>query len=246
MIGFKDFVKAIEPSFIFNWHHDLICKQLQEFAQGSIKKLMVLMPPRHSKSILVSKLFPAYLLGVKSECKIFASSYSDYLCRLVDRQVSDIMNSKAYLELFPNAHKNYTAKGVDVSIPTHIGDKANVGIIDDPIKDAVQANDVESRNKLWNWYCEDFSKNLSADAQKLIVMSRWHEKDLVGKILDNEKDWVIIKLEAIKSAHIIKGDKRAIGEPLWEKRYSLEFMQWFNEKNTHLFNALYQQTPAHT
>lgn len=97
-----DFTRFTMPEYRVNWHHELICKKLDEFIDGQNKRLIIACPPRHGKSELVSRRLPAYLLGKNPDCKIIACSYSSDLSSLMNRDVQRIIDSPEYSELFPN------------------------------------------------------------------------------------------------------------------------------------------------
>ena len=99
MIGFT---KYTMPAYDINWHHEQVGKKLDELAEGKIKRLMVFMPPRHGKSELVSRRFPAYILGKYPDAGIIATSYSGSLSSAMNRDVQRIMEDDTYYELFPD------------------------------------------------------------------------------------------------------------------------------------------------
>lgn len=99
--SFKHFVKFTKEDYEFNWHHEALCKKLQDFAEGKIKRLMVFMPPRHGKSELTSRRFPAWLLGRNPRTKIIATSYSAELAASFNRDVQRIIDDQKYQNLFP-------------------------------------------------------------------------------------------------------------------------------------------------
>ena len=120
----------------------------------------------------------------------------------------------------------------------------DVGIIDDPIKDAMEAYSTTFRDRLWDWYNSVFRTRLHNNSQQLITLTRWHEDDLAGRIIKNETDWEIIIIPAIKENNNCAIDThREIGEALWEERHSLERLLEIKKKNPLIFSSLYQQRP---
>jgi hypothetical protein len=264
---FNDFVTFTMPTYIRTWFNGLLGDYLDKFAKGEIKKLMVFMPPQHGKSQLVSRHLPAYLLGLNPSAKVIACSYSSTLTQSFNRDIKRIMTSKEYKRLFPESIIN--SKGVKIEdkegfmnnndIFEMIGQKgyyknvgvggsltgtaADFGIIDDPVKDAKEADSPTIRGRIWDWYDTVFSTRLHNDSQQLLTMTRWHRDDLAGRILKSEDavEWEILKLPAIKEKttfHVL--DKRKEGEALWEERHSAHKIKKATERT---FRALYQQDP---
>ena len=208
MLGFTQFTKE---DYEVNWHHRHLCNKLDAFARGDIQHLMVFMPPRHGKSELVSRRFPAFLHGLYPDAEIMAASYLDSLAGDMTIDVQKIMDTPEYAKVFPET-KLYPA-GVRYSTGTrnssehHVvgrngkyrgqgvggsftGKGANFIIIDDPIKGREIADSEAYRNRLWNFYNNDLFSRLETNLQTgrkgqvLITQTRWHESDLSGMLLD--------------------------------------------------------------
>ena len=265
--SFIDFISYTMPTYIRTWFNELLADNLQKFANGEIKNLMVFMPPQHGKSQLVSRHLPAYLLGIDPTKKIAGCSYSSSLSASFNRDIKRIIAEEPYMSVFPDTQINaknaatdakgawlnnseifeiiehkgfYKNVGVGGSLT---GTAVDVGIIDDPVKDAKEADSPTIRQRVWDWYDTVFCTRLHNHSQQLLTMTRWHRDDLAGRILksDNAKDWEILKLPAIKEAvthHFL--DKRKEGEALWEARHSAEKILSRTERT---FKALYQQDP---
>jgi len=255
------------PTYIRTWFNEVLANYLQNLANGKIKNLMVFMPPQHGKSQLVSRHLSAYLLGIDPTKKIAGCSYSSSLSASFNRDIKRIIAEEPYRAVFPDTkinaknvatdakgawlnnseifeiieHKGfYKNVGVGGSLT---GTAVDVGIIDDPVKDAKEADSPTIRQRVWDWYDTVFCTRLHNHSQQLLTMTRWHRDDLAGRILksDNAKDWEILKLPAIKEAvthHFL--DKRKEGEALWEARHSAEKILSRTERT---FKALYQQDP---
>ena len=162
-----DFVTYVKPSYTANWHHILLCKYLDQFIKGEIKRLMVFMPPQHGKSELVSRNCPAYILGKMPTAKIVLASYSFHLSSSFNRDCQRIIDSKEYKEVFPDTFLNSSnvvsvagswlrnseifetvghggflkSVGVGGSLT---GTPADFAIIDDPVKDSLEAMSMAS------------------------------------------------------------------------------------------------------
>lgn len=265
-----EFVQYTKDDYEVQWFHKVLAYYLQLFAEGVIKKLMVFMPPQHGKSELTSRRLPAYLLGIKPKLKIVGCSYSSDLSSSFNRDVQRIIDSKDYKDLFPDTQLNsknvatdakgswlrnadifevvrhggfYKSVGVGGSLT---GTPADIAIIDDPVKDSVEADSLTYRTRVWEWYDKVLSTRLHNKSQVILTMTRWHEDDLAGRILKSPdaKNWVVLKLPAIKEATTHNEyDLRQIGEALWESRHSAEKIRTATERT---FQALYQQNPLPT
>lgn len=263
---FADFVSYTKEDYTFNWHHIALCNQLERFAHGSTKKLMVFMPPQHGKSQLTTRHFPAYLLGIRPATKICVCSYSATLAQSFNRDIQRIIDDLPYHDVFPNtllnqsnvttdAHGAYLRNsdifetlnyrgfvktvGVGGSLT---GTPIDVGIIDDPFKDREEAMSIRIRDKVWSWYTDVFKTRLHNDSQELLIMTRWDSDDLAGRILKQENDWEVITFQAIKEREI-PGDPREIGEALWPEKHSLERILSIKQTSPFTFSSLYQQEP---
>ncbi len=271
LLGFTTYTK---PDYETNWHHRLLCEYLDRFVAGEIKRLMVFMPPRHGKSELVSRRLPAYILGKRPDCSIIACSYSADLASMMNRDVQRIIDDKKYKNVFSETslsgdNVRKTAKGAylrnsDVfEIVGHngvyrsagvgggiTGMGCDIGIIDDPIKNREEASSTTYREKTWEWYTSTFYTRLEKDAQILVTLTRWHEDDLGGRLLEQSKEegadkWVILNLPAICEENKHKDDPREIGDPLWENKYNLERLAKIRATvGQYDWASLYQQRPA--
>ena len=262
-----DFVSYTMPTYQVNWHHAILANKLQEFAEGKIKKLMVFMPPQHGKSELVSRRLPAYLLGRNPELKLIGCSYSSDLSSSFNRDVQRIIDDPLYTNVFPETRLNssnvrsssqgsylrnsdifevvgykgfYKSVGLGGSLT---GTPADIGIIDDPVKDAIEADSPTYRARAWDWFTNVFLTRMHNDSQVLVTQTRWHEDDLSGRILARMKGWEVLSLPAICTGSHNSIDPRQEGEPLWASKHSLERLVEIQESNPRAFHALYQQDP---
>ena len=231
---------------------------------------MVFMPPQHGKSELVSRRLPAYLLGKDPTKLIAGCSYSSDLATSFNRDVQRIIDDEVYYGVFPGTTLNSSnvktsAKGsylrnADLfEIVEHRGKyksvgvggaltgfTVDIGIIDDPIKDRMQAESLTVRENVWGWYNTVFSTRLHNDSQQLITLTRWHDDDLAGRILkkaNKDGSWHILTLEAIRERIQHPKDPRQQGEALWESRHSKKKIMGLAQADPQTFQALYQQDP---
>ena len=266
---FRDFVEAVSPIYIFNWHHLVLIDALQRLAERKIRRLIVMLPPRHGKSELVSRLFPAWLFGRNQDEQVIEASYSYELASAMNRDCQKIIGSEAYKKIFPNTrladkrdtgavktHKRfdivggkgyYVSAGVGGGI-TGVG--STCGIVDDPVKDASEADSTVYRDRAWDWYRTTFKTRFEPGAIEVICQTRWHEDDLTGRILAQGVDEFteVICLPAICES--ADEDYREIGDALWEDRYPRADLLAMSDPagtsfiGSRTWNALYQQRPA--
>lgn len=219
------FTLHTKEDYAINWHHRALADKLNDFARGKIRFLMVFMPPRHGKSELVSRRFPAFLHGLYPDAEIMAASYLDSLAGDMCIDVQNIIDSPEYKEIFPETKiwppgTSY-AKGTRNSSEHHIvgrrgkyrgqgvggsftGKGANFIIVDDPIKGREIADSEAFRERLWNFYNNDLFSRLETDlatgrqGQVLITQTRWHEDDLSGRLIElMKKDPSAVQWEII-------------------------------------------------
>jgi predicted phage terminase large subunit-like protein len=271
--SFKHFVRYTKDDYEFNWHHEALCRKLQDFADGKIKRLMVFMPPRHGKSELTSRRFPAWLLGRNPKTKIIATSYASELASSFNRDVQRIIENPLFHELFPDVNLNgsnvrttqswlrnndifeivnhggyYRCAGVGGAI-TGLG--GEFLIIDDPFKNYEEAKSPTIRKKVFEWYTSTLYTRQEKNAGILLIQTRWHEDDLAGMLLnlmkrggDFSDQWDVINFPAILESEN-PTDPRSVGEVLWRNKYD---ERWMNVTKSNLgtfqFSALYQQNPT--
>lgn len=271
--SFLDFVTYTKIDYQVNWHHALIAEKLDQFLSGQIRRLMIFTPPRHGKSELVSRRFPAYAFGKNPDVNIIATSYSADLASAMNRDVQRIIESEEYGRIFPQTKldgklirainqgrwlKNndafevvgkrgvYRAAGVGGGIT---GRGADIAIIDDPVKDAKEAYSKTYREAVWNWYVSTLYTRLEKDAGILLTMTRWHEDDLAGRLMrlaqsDPESDkWEVINLPALLESTNIY-DPRSKGEALWPAKYDSARLEKIRRNNTRVWLSLFQQRPS--
>ncbi|AND27484.1 terminase [Bacillus thuringiensis serovar israelensis] len=215
------------------------------------------MPPRHSKSMTITETLPSYYLGNFPEERVIEISYSDTFARrfgkknkekvkqygpdLFDIQISK--ESSAHDEwLLDNEIGGMISRGVLSGI-TGMG--ADLMIIDDPIKNREEADSETHRGKIWDEWIDSFSTRLHPGAIVILILTRWHEDDLQGRLLSKEYGeplpWQVYNLPLEAEEDDVIG--RAVGEPLWPERYGLEFIQE-RKRYPSSFNSLYQGRPT--
>lgn len=249
LIPFTEFTL---PKYRAAAHHDMIAAKLEAVAEGTVDRLMVNMPPRHGKSELASRRFPAWLLGTNPEIEIVVASYNADKAREFGYEVRDIVRSAEYRALFPGVALKEDSRAADrwntdaggsfraVGIGTALtGRGADVLLIDDPIKDDEEADSELRRERIWSWYSSVAYTRLSPGGRVIVIQTRWHEDDLTGRLLVEQAKggdkWDILELPAIDSK----------GNALWPDRYPIEYLERIKRVTLpRHWAALYQQRPA--
>lgn len=230
-------------------HHTMIAEKLEAVARGEIKRLMICMPPRHGKSELASRRFPAWFLGRNPAKQVIAASYNSDLANDFGREVRNIVASPEFQNLFKvdlaedskaanrwhtNGGGMYVAAGVGTAIT---GRGADILLIDDPFKDRKEADSEIQRKTVWDWYTSTAYTRLMPGGAVIVINTRWHDDDLSGRLLyeqDGGGDaWDVLSLPAIEK------DKA-----LWPEWYPLERLEQIRSVlPARDWNALYQQNP---
>lgn len=229
----------------------MIAERLEAVERGDIKRLMIFMPPRHGKSELASRRFPAWYLGKNPKAEIIAASYNSDLAADFGRDVRAIVAGRDSQAVFPgvalrqdskaadrwhtNAGGAYRAAGVGTAMT---GRGADLLLIDDPVKDREEADSELRRDRVWDWYRSTAYTRLSPDGRIVVIQTRWHEDDLSGRLLEqaaNDGDqWEVLSLPAVLTN----------GEALWPERFPLERLDAIKRTiGPREWSALYMQRP---
>ena len=235
-------------------HLTLLNDKLIDVAEGRIKFLMVFMPPRHAKSETISKYFTSWFIGTYPEKRVILTSYEadfaatwGYKSRNIleehgadfDVNIDNKSNARNRWDIQTHGGGMVTA-GVGGPIT---GKGGHILIIDDPVKNAEEANSETMREKAWDWYTSTFYTRREPGASIILIMTRWHEDDLAGRLLERSDDpWEVISLPALAEENDPLG--RDVGEALWPERYPVdELLNIKRELGSYWFSALYQQRP---
>jgi len=267
--SFKVCISRIKKDYKFNWHHELIIERLERFlSDPNDNKLMIFAPPQTGKSECTSRLFPSFAMGQNPNSKIGIISYSDTIASGFNSAAQNYMLSEEYRLIFPDtriprkgnrqtSEKVYKRRGnfcetigkegfikstgVNGSLT---GTPLDIGIIDDPIKGRKESLNPKRNDELYQWYTDVFKTRLHNSSKILLMMTRWTDDDLAGKILEEEEGWDIMKLQALKTDdYHQEGDPREVGEALWESMHSKKRMEEIKDKTPETFNSMYQQEP---
>jgi len=231
---FMSFTKAVWPEFIEGAHHRVIAQKFNDLAAKKINRLIINMPPRHTKSEFASYLLPAWMVGKNPKLKIIQATHTGELAIRFGRKAKNLIDSEEYSKIFETRLQEdsqaagrwetqqggeYFAAGVGGAIT---GRGADLLIIDDPHseQDAMSANAFENA---YEWYTSGPRQRLQPGGQIVLVMTRWSKKDLTGILLDNQKkvkgdQWEIVEFPAIMD----HGDKKT---PVWPQYWKLEELE---------------------
>lgn len=275
------FTKYTFDKYEFTGFHKSYCQILQAFAEKKIKKLIISAPPQHGKSELSTRRLPAFLFGLNPNVKIVVGSYNTTLARKFNRDIQRIMTDTVYTDIFPETQlnsknvvtvNNYLRNSDEFEVVNSKGGLKAVGrgagltgftvdvsILDDVYKDLQEGNSPVIRESAWDWYTSVIRTRLHNDSQELIVFTRWHNDDIIGRIQKKEnvvqiksfseietldKDtWVLVNYEAIKTNETTEIDNRIVGTPLYPQKHSLQKLLNTKTLDNEVFDCLYQGNP---
>jgi predicted phage terminase large subunit-like protein len=256
-VSFMEYVKMMWPGFVHGRHHALMAKKFEAIAKGEMKRVIINMPPRHTKSEFASYLLPSWFLGLHPAKKVIQCSNTADLAVGFGRKVRNLVDSEQYASVFPgvklrqdskaagrwatNKNGEYFAIGVGGTVT---GKGADLLIIDDPHSEqeaALAAGNPEIYQKVYEWYTSGPRQRLQPGGAIVIVMTRWGEADLTGRVLQDAlkrekgEEWELIELPAIMPS----------GNPLWPEFWSIDELEALKEElPVSKWNAQYQQKPT--
>lgn len=257
------YIEYNEPKYMAGWVHKDICQRLEKFSQdvaeGKSPRLMLFMPPRHGKSLIASVNFPAWHLGNNPDHEIIACSYASSLAMKFSRKVRAQLKNPQYKLAFKDcrlskdsqaaeewqttAGGGYVAAGVGGGIT---GKGAHILIIDDPVKNREEAESETTQENNYDWYTSTAYTRLAPGGGVLVILTRWHDADLAGKLLTQGErggdQWEVVLYPAIAT----EDEKyRKKGDPLHADRYNIEALQRIKRAiPPRDWEALYQQSPV--
>jgi predicted phage terminase large subunit-like protein len=253
---FIKFVEKVWPTFISGAHHKRMADAFERVANGTCKRLIINMPPRHTKSEFASYLLPAWFLGRFPNKKIIQCSNTGELAVGFGRKVRNLVDTETYHEVFPElslstdskaAGRWNTSKGGDYFAigvgGTVTGKGADVLIIDDPHSEqeaAMAATNPDVYDKVYEWYTSGPRQRLQPGGAIIMVMTRWAQRDLTGQVLKSAaqragEEWEVIEFPAILPS----------GNPLWPQFWSIEELTALKEELPNSkWQAQYQQNPV--
>ena len=242
--------KGFEPA----QHHKLLIAELEKVARRETRRLAVFMPPGSAKSTYASILFPPWLMQYWLNTSVLAASHTTELAEKWGRRVRNAVNDDGLVLGIGISADNqaagrwalttgaeYYAAGVGTGIA---GFRAGLGMIDDPIRSRQDADSELIRDRIWEWYINDFRTRLVPGAPEILIQTRWHEDDLAGRALQHN-DWRVVSLPAEAEPNDPLG--RKVGEFLWadgDYGYAEQLAELKKNTPARTWSALYQQRPA--
>jgi predicted phage terminase large subunit-like protein len=248
---FLSFVKHMWPDFIQGKHHKIIAKKINDMAEGKLKRLIVNMPPRHTKSEFASSLLPAWMIGRNPKLKIIMTTHTGELAVRFGRKAKHLIDSEEYQRFFKTRLQEdskaagrwetaqggeYFAAGVGGAIT---GRGADLLIIDDPHSEQDALN-LSALEKAYEWYTSGPRQRLQPGGKIICVMTRWNVKDLTGMLMQAQKEakadqWELVEFPAIMPS----------GKPVWPEYWELGELETVKASlSLGKWNAQWMQNPT--
>jgi predicted phage terminase large subunit-like protein len=251
---FMEYTKTVWPEFINGRHHKIMAEKFNRIASGELKRLIVNMPPRHTKSEFGSYLLPSWLMGKNPRLKIMQTTHTAELAFRFGRKVRNLMNSAEYTRVFPGVELRadsqaagrwetskggeYFAAGVGGAVT---GRGADLLIIDDPHseQDALSPTALEHA---YEWYTSGPRQRLQPGGSIVIIMTRWADNDLTGKLLKQQgRDILADKWEVVEFPALMPDSE----EPLWPEFWKKEdLLSVKGSLSVGKWEAQWQQNPT--
>jgi predicted phage terminase large subunit-like protein len=254
---FLPFVKEMWPTFIAGRHHVKMAEAFERVARGECKRLIICMPPRHTKSEFASYLLPAWFLGKFPHKKVIQCSHTAELAVGFGRKVRNLVDTETYHKIFPDLQLSADSKAAGRWNTSKMGDYFAIGvggavtgkgadvlIIDDPHSEqeaALAETNPDIYDKTYEWYTSGPRQRLQPGGAIVVVMTRWSKRDLVGQVLkdaaanDSIEEWEVIEFPAILPS----------GQPLWPEFWQLEeLLRVKRDVPNSKWQAQYQQDPV--
>ena len=248
---FLSFVKHVWPQFIEGKHHKKIADKFNKIAKGEIKRLIINMPPRHTKSEFASFLLPAWMIGRKPDLKIIQTTHTTELAVRFGRKAKTLIDSPEYQQVFKTRLREdsqaagkweteqggeYYAAGVGSAIT---GRGADLLIIDDPHSEQDALN-IQALERAYEWYTSGPRQRLQPGGSIVVVMTRWNMKDLTGMLLKSQKELKSDKWEIIEFPAIMPSNK-----PVWPEYWKLDELEGVKASlSVGKWNAQWMQNPT--
>ena len=245
-------------------HHDAVAAALEEVEKGNIQFLILTMPPRHGKTELCSRRFPAWFMGRHPEWSVVVAAYNETLAMDFGAEVRRIMVSPAFKQVFPDVRLTKGGAAKD-RLQTERGGMATfVGlggaltgrgahclVLDDLVKDFEEARSKSYRDRAWNWFTKVAMTRRMGPKLVIIKFTRWHQDDIIGRLTDPENEHynrtLAEKIRTINFPAIAEEDDpllRKPGEVLWPGAFDRDFLEEQRQMDPLGFESLYQQRPS--
>ena len=249
---FLSFMRYVWPQAIIGEHHKRIADIFNRVANGTCKRVIINLAPRHTKSEMASYLLPAFIMGLKPKTKIIQATHTGELAVRFGRKVRDLMATDTYRDLYPDVFLKadskaagrwdtsdggeYFAVGVGGAMT---GRGADLLIIDDPHAEADAYSDLALDNA-WEWYQSGPRTRMQPGGAIIVVMTRWGTKDLTARLLKAQAGLKADRWEVVEFPAILPS-----GNPLWPEYWKLEELLAVKASlSPQKWNAMYQQQPT--
>lgn len=243
---------SVTPSWNWSWPHLLKTQSvLHRVTTGQCKRLMIFEPPRHGKSEMTTVRYPIWRLQAAPSMRIIIGAYNQTLANKFSRKARRIAADRIQISSDRSAVEDWEtvqgggvrAVGVGGGIT---GQGGNLIIIDDPVKSREEAESLAYRDRVWDWYRDDLYTRLEPGGAIILIMTRWHEDDLAGRLEQDAQNggekWEVLTLPALAEANDPLG--RQAGEALCPERFSADDLDGIKTVlGIRSFTALYQQRP---
>lgn len=255
-----NFTQFTFPTYKADPFHVAVSDALDRVVHGELKRLMIFAPPQHGKSELVSIRLPVFWLGNHPDLPVILTSYGGSLAFRNSRAARSVLESNEYKLIFPGVETNPRSRAVDawkihkrkgfvvaagVGGPI-TGHGAGIGIIDDPVQSWAQAQSETLRDNIWEWYQGTFRTRIWEGGAIVLIMTRWHQDDLAGRLLDDQPgEWEVLHFPAICDDPKTDPLGREEDEPLSPTRFSIEELEKIKtDVGPTVWTAEYQGRPA--
>lgn len=252
---------AYDPQLI----HIKLAELLEKVEQGKITRLIVTTPPGIGKSQLVSRRFPAWVVGKHPTWETMLATYNESFAESFGGNVRDLVRGNNYKQVFPGVQLKPGSQSKEKIENTNggswvfigcggsaTGRRCDLGLIDDPVKDREEADSPAMREKAWQWFTQVFMTRMrDFRSRVVVVMTRWSEDDIVGRLIDPQNDhynkeeaaqWTVFEFPAIAREDDALGRKK--GEALWPERFPLDYLEGIRRRDPRGFSALFQCRPT--
>ncbi len=247
---FDSWLKLVSPGWNWDWPHlRYVQRKLDQVTKGECRRLLLTMPPRHGKSELTTVRYCAWRLERNQKLKLILGAYNQTLANRFSRRMRRIVGERVPLAIDALNVEDWEtvagggcrAVGVGAGVTGHGGDLI---VVDDPIKSREEANSKTYRDRVYDWFQDDLYTRLEPNAALIVIATRWHEDDLIGRLIggDDGSNWTLVNLPALAESNDPLG--RADGQALCPERYDERALEDIRKMLGNSFHALYQGRPV--
>lgn len=248
-------------------HHRVLAEALEEVLSGKCMRLAISVPPQHGKSELATRRFLAYHVGRFPWKNLMMGTYNQTFSEEFGEDVRSIINSEEFKLVFPHSKLRTGSKAKDHMVTTDGGKLSFLGrggsgtgrpadgfLVDDPIKDAKEAESKAIRDDVWNWFTRVGNTRCHKLSWQIVIQTRWSDDDLIARLTDPKnphynpdvaRQWKVINLPAILDNEELAGILgKKLGDALWEERFPLDLLKTARQMDPYGFSALYMGRPT--